>query len=109
MSEEKIAKYEAWATRLEENIVSLARQRRTFFFMFYGAAAISALGFFFGAWLGVATLATGVMVCIAGVYISTTRTWEYQRELERMRYEVHKLHVERDQAKRAALATSETK
>ena len=88
MSEEKIEKYEAWAKRLEENIMSLARQRRTFFFMFYGAAAISAFGFFFGAWLGVATLATGVMVCVAGVYISTTRTWEYERELERTRYEI---------------------
>ncbi len=94
MSQEQIAKYEAWATRLEENIVSLTRQRSTFFYIFYGAVAVSAIGFFFGAWLGVATFATGLMVCVAGVYISTTRTWEYQRELERTRYEVRRLRGE---------------
>jgi hypothetical protein len=102
MSLEQIAKYEAWATRLEENIVSLTRQRSTFFYIFYGAVAVSGIGFFFGAWLGVATFATGVMVCTAGVYISTTRTWEYQRELERTRYEVRRLRAELEPTKEDA-------
>ena len=76
MMDEQLAKYEAWAARLEENIASLTRQRRSYFRIF------------FGAWLGVGTLATGIMVCIAGLYISTTRTWEYQRELARTREEI---------------------
>jgi hypothetical protein len=88
MKDDQIAKYEAWAARLEENIASLTRQRRSYFKVFFGAVALSAVGFFFGAWLGVGTLATGVMVCIAGLYISTTRTWEYRRELARTREEI---------------------
>ena len=91
MNEEQILKYEAWIRRLEENIASLAQQRRTFFFIFFGAAVLSLLGFFFGWWIGVATIATGVMVCVAGVYITTTRTWEYQRELERTRRDMARL------------------
>jgi hypothetical protein len=88
MSDDKLAKYEAWAARLEENISSLARQRRSYYGIFFGSVALSALGFFFGRWLGVGTFATGVMVCIAGLYISTTRRWEYERELERTREEI---------------------
>ncbi len=56
--------------------------------MFFGSDRSSALGFFFGAWIGVGTLATGIMVCIAGLYISTTRRWEYERELARTREEI---------------------
>jgi uncharacterized protein (DUF58 family) len=102
MSEEQIAKYEAWATRLEENIVSLTRQRSTFLYIFCGAIVVSGVGFFFGAWLGVATFATGLMVCVAGLYISTTRTWEYQRELEQTRFEVRRLRAEQEHAKSEA-------
>jgi Flp pilus assembly protein TadB len=91
MNPEQIAKYEAWAKRLEDNIAALARQRRAFTKIFTGAVVVSALGFLIGPWLGVATFATGVMVCIAGVYISTTRTKEYERELAQTRYEIEKL------------------
>jgi hypothetical protein len=88
MSDDQLAKYEAWASRLEENIATLTRQRRLYLRIFFGAVGVSALGFFFGWWLGVGALATGIMVCIAGLYISTTRTWEYQRELARTREEI---------------------
>jgi hypothetical protein len=91
MNPEQIAKYEAWAKRLEDNIAALARQRRAFKWIFTGAVVVSAVGFFVGPWLGVATFATGVMVCISGVYISTTRTREYERELAQTRYEIEKL------------------
>jgi Flp pilus assembly protein TadB len=91
MNPEQIAKYEAWAKRLEDNIAALARQRRAFTKIFTGAVVVSVLGFLIGPWLGVATFATGVMVCIAGVYISTTRTKEYERELAQTRYEIEKL------------------
>ncbi len=67
MSDGQIAKYEAWAARLEENIRSLARQRRSFHRIFFGFVVLSAIGFFFGAWLGVGMFATGVMVCISGL------------------------------------------
>jgi len=91
MSDDQISKYEAWAARLEENIGTLRRQRRTFYGIFFGSVALSAIGFFFGAWLGVATFVTGVMVCVAGFYISTTRRWEYERELSRTRREIARL------------------
>jgi uncharacterized protein (DUF58 family) len=93
MSIEQVAKYEAWAAQLQGNIESLARQRKTFFRMLAGFVAVSALGFFFGAWLGVATIATGVMVTVAGVYITTTRTLEYQRELERTLFELERMRA----------------
>jgi hypothetical protein len=91
MSQELIAKYEIWIERLEQNIDQLVRQRRTFRMMFIGAAVISAVGFFFGVWIGVATFFTGIMVCTAGLYITMTREWEYERELKRMRAEVVRL------------------
>ncbi|HEY2516062.1 MAG TPA: hypothetical protein VGI39_34560 [Polyangiaceae bacterium] len=91
MSQEQVAKYEAWAARLEKSIGELSRQRRTFFAIFGGAVVVSFLGFFFGWWLGVATIATGIMVCVAGLYITTTRTWEYERELARTRLELRRL------------------
>jgi hypothetical protein len=89
--EDQVEKYEAWAAKLEANITELRHQRRTFFRIFFGAVGVSAIGFFFGVWLGVATFFTGVMVCVAGVYISTTRTWEYERELERTREEIARM------------------
>jgi hypothetical protein len=88
MSDDQVAKYEAWAARLEENMTSLARQRRYFYAIFSGSIVLSAVGFFFGWWLGVGTFATGLMVCIAGLYISTTRRWEYERELALTREEI---------------------
>jgi hypothetical protein len=91
MSQELIAKYEIWAERLERNIDQLAKQRRTFRLMFFGAAVVSAVGFFFGVWIGVATFFTGIMVCTAGLYITITREWEYERELKRMREEITRL------------------
>jgi hypothetical protein len=94
MSEEQVEKYQAWVARLEQNIAELARQRRTFFMIFFGAVILSSLGFFFGWWLGVATIATGIMVCVAGLYITTTRTWEYEKELARTRLELKRLKSE---------------
>jgi hypothetical protein len=84
----QLAKYEAWAARLEDNIATLARQRRIYFRIFFGSIGLSFIGFFFGPWFGVGAFATGVMFCIAGLYISTTRRWEYERELVRTRNEI---------------------
>jgi hypothetical protein len=100
MSGEQITKYETWAAKLEQNIVDLGKQRSTFFRIFFGAVVLSAVGFFVGPWLGVATFFTGVMVCVAGIYISTTRTWEYQRELDRTREEIARLRGEAPPARR---------
>jgi hypothetical protein len=88
MSEDQIAKYEAWAARLEENIATLVRQRRTYFKIFFGSVAVSLIGFLRSPWFGVGAIVTGVLVCIAGLYISTTRRWEYERELVRTREEI---------------------
>jgi hypothetical protein len=92
--EDQLAKYQAWAAKLEKNIEDLAHQRRTFVRIFGGAVVVSIIGFFFGWWIGVATFFTGLMIAIAGVYMTTTRTLEYRRELGRTRDEVRRLQGE---------------
>src|SRR5438552_19058108 len=89
-----VAKYETWAAKLESNIDDMAHQRRMFIRIFGGAVVLSIVGFFFGWWLGVATFFTGLMIAIAGVYMTTTRTLEYRRELGRTRDEVRRLRGE---------------
>ena len=92
MSDSEMApKYEAWIAKLQSNIHDMGRQRRIFRMMFVGAVVLSAVGFFWGVWLGVATFATGVMVCGAGLYITMTREWEYERELKRTRDDLQRL------------------
>jgi small basic protein len=91
MTNESLAKYELWGQTLQANIAAMQRQRRMFHIMFFGAAVLSAIGFFFGVWLGVGTFFTGIMVCGAGLYITMTRTWEYQRELKTVREEVARI------------------
>jgi hypothetical protein len=94
VDEGQVAKYEAWATKLEKNIGDLAQQRKLFIRIFGGAVIVSGVGFVFGWWLGVATFFTWLMICIAGVYMTTTRTLEYRRELDRTRDEVRRLRGE---------------
>jgi hypothetical protein len=94
MTEDLGAKYQAWIEKLESNIRDMGRQKRIFHMMFFGSVVVSAIGFFWGVWLGVATFFTGVMICVAGLYITMTRTWEYERELERTRADLRRLRAE---------------
>jgi small basic protein len=94
MDREMLSKYEAWSAKLQSNIQDMGRQRRVFRRMFVGAVVLSAIGFFWGVWLGVATFFTGIMVCGAGLYITMTREWEYERELKRTRAEVDRIRAE---------------
>lgn len=100
MAEDLEAKYIAWANQLEKNIRELAMQRRQFFWILGGAIVLSGIGFFFGPWFGVGTFATGLMLCVAGVYMTTTRRIEFERELERTREEVARLRGEAPPVKR---------
>lgn len=94
MSEaELLPKYETWIKKLEGNIEDMRRQRRTFHKLFFGAVIVSAIGFFWGAWLGVATFFTGIMICVAGLYITMTREAEYKEELKQTRADVAKLRA----------------
>jgi hypothetical protein len=95
MSEDMLPKYEAWTEKLQSNIRDMGRQKRAFHMMFFGSVIVSAIGFFWGVWLGVATFFTGVMVCVAGLYITMTRTWEYERELKRTQQEIARIRSER--------------
>ena len=92
--QEMLPKYEAWIAKLQSNIRDMGRQRRAFRIIFVAAVVLSAIGFFWGVWLGVGTLATGVMVSGAGLYITMTREWEYERELKRTRDEVTRLRMD---------------
>jgi hypothetical protein len=84
-------RYAAWEAKLRENIDALARQRAAFYRIFFGALILSALGFFFGAWFGVASLVTGVAFCGTGLYLTTVRGHEYHDELSRTRAELRRL------------------
>ena len=70
MTNESLSKYELWGQTLQGNIEAMHRQKRMFRIMFFGAAILSAIGFFFGVWIGVGTFFTGIMVCGAGLYIT---------------------------------------
>ncbi len=83
MNREQIDKYEAWTARLEQNIEELARQRTVLMRLFYAATVVSLVGFYFGFWVGVGAFFTGLMIVIAGLYMTSTRTREYKRDLRR--------------------------
>jgi hypothetical protein len=86
-----VRRYAAWEAKLRENIAALARQRKTFYGIFFGVLFASTLGFLFGIWFGVATLLTGVAFCGTGLYLTTMRGLEYDDELSRARAELRRL------------------
>jgi hypothetical protein len=86
-----LQRYATWEAKLRENIVLLARQRTTFYRIFFGVLFTSTLGFFLGAWFGVASFLTGVAFCGTGLYLTMMRAYEYEEELARTRAELRRL------------------
>src|SRR4051794_13027374 len=93
---EMLPKYEAWIAKLQSNIRDMGRQRRAFRIIFVAAVVLSAIGFFWGVWLGVGPPAPGVMVSGGGLYSTRPREWEYERELKPTRQEVMRLQGDQD-------------
>jgi hypothetical protein len=94
VARELISKYSAWAAKLDENIASLARQRRVTFVLFVSVLGLSLAALLFASWLGVAVFLTGVLVCAALAYVTGVRAREFA--LERGRVRDHLAHLERE-------------
>jgi hypothetical protein len=93
-SPDLVHRYAAWASKLEENMVSLARQRRVLLRMLPAALLLSALGFAINVWVGVGTFATGLWVCAAGLYLTMMRAREYREELARTQAQLRRMEAE---------------
>ena len=86
-----VQRYAAWEAKLCENIATLARQRSMYHRVFFGGLIVSTIGFFFGAWFGVGSVATGIAWCGTGLYLTIVRGHQYREELSRTRAELRRL------------------
>ncbi len=88
---EQLSKYEAWAAKLEANILEMARQRRWSWAYLGGGAIAMAAVWRFHHFLAGALLTLGVILWITAIYITYMRTWFYKNELTRTRDEIDRL------------------
>ncbi len=82
---EKLAKYEEAIRELEAREADLARSRGGYMKIFTALALVSLAGFFWNVWAGAATLFTGVLMFIFGVYVVRVRAGDYSLELMHLR------------------------
>jgi hypothetical protein len=87
----QVDKYEAWAAKLERNIVDMARQRAWSWAYLAGGAVVGAIVWRFHHFVGGSVFTLGVILWITAIYITYMRTWYYQNELARTRYELERL------------------
>lgn len=85
MSAEQAAKYEDWIRELEARQKALAGSRQRYLTFFAAALVASTFGFAWNAWIGAATLATGILFCAFGFYVVLARDGQYTREIEATR------------------------
>ena len=91
MDAAKLEKYEAWEKELTARQRLLAVQRPRHLRIFAGIVLLSPVGFVWSAWVGVATLLTGIMCGLFGLYVVNVRAGDYQRELVHTRREMEKM------------------
>jgi hypothetical protein len=87
----QIAKYEAWAKKLEENIVEMARQRAWSWAYLIGGVVVGGVVWQFHHFVAGSIVTLGIILWITAIYITYMRTWYYQNELKRTRYELERL------------------
>jgi hypothetical protein len=87
----QVEKYEAWAQKLEQNIVDMARQRAWSWAYLVGGAVLGAGVWTFQHFVAGAIFTLGVILWITAIYITYMRTWYYQNELKRTRYELERI------------------
>jgi hypothetical protein len=87
----QVEKYEAWATKLEQNILDMARQRAWSWAYLAGGAAVGAVAWRFNHFVAGSILTLGIILWITAIYITYMRTWYYRNELTRTRYELERL------------------
>jgi hypothetical protein len=93
MDAAKLDKYEAWTRELESRQRLLTLQRPGHLRLFAGMVAVSPAGFVWNAWVGVATLLTGIMCGLFGLYVVNVRAGDYRRELQQARREMRLLRT----------------
>jgi hypothetical protein len=85
VSAEQVTKYEAWIRELEARQRTLAASRSGYLGFFAAMLVVSTLGFAWNAWVGAATLVTGILFCAFGLYVVLARDGQYTREIEATR------------------------
>lgn len=87
----QITKYESWAVQLSSNIEDMARQRKWSWAYLGGGVVLGAIAWRFHHFVGGSIVTLGIILWITAIYITYMRTWYYQNELKRTRYEIEKL------------------
>ena len=94
----QIAKYQAWADKLESNIVEMAKQRAWSWAYLAGGIVLGFVAWRFNHFLGGSVFTLGLILWITALYITAMRTWYYRNELTRTRYELEQLAGPEDAA-----------
>ena len=85
MKRQKLVKYEEAIRDIEARSASLSQNRAGYMRMFALFVVLSFAGYFWSKWVGAATLFTGVLMFIFGVYVVRMRARDYRYELEGLR------------------------
>lgn len=96
--QEKLAKYEEAIRELEARQAELEKNRGAYMKVFAVIVVASLAGFAWNVWLGAATLFTGALMGLFGVYVVRVRAGDYALELAHLRETVDDL---RDDANHA--------
>ena len=76
---------------LEARKAALGRSRGAWIRFFIALAVVSFGGFFFGPWVGGASIFTGLLMCAFGVYTVLVREGDYDRDLAGARRDLARL------------------
>ena len=87
----QITKYESWAAQLQANVDDMVRQRKWSWAYLGGGIVLGAIVWRFHHFVGGAIVTLGIILWITAIYITYMRTWYYQNELKRTRYEIELL------------------
>jgi hypothetical protein len=82
---DQLAKYEAWTAELEQRRERIIRERSGYIRILTGILIASNVGFFWGWWVGVGTLVTGLLIFGYGWLTVMGLEWDCINEIESMR------------------------
>jgi hypothetical protein len=88
---ERIAAYEAWATRLEGTLADYHRRRVIYQRFFVALLATGYACFVFGFRLGVWGAVSSTLISVAGWAMYKTRLWELESEIAQTRAEADRM------------------
>jgi hypothetical protein len=82
---DQLAKYEAWTAELKERRERIIRQRSGYIRILTGILIASSVGFFWGRWVGIGTVFSGLLVFGYGWLTVMGLEWDCINEIESMR------------------------